>query len=379
MGLFNKLKKSDNKVEPKSISEESEYMLSSVKKENIENNSFSVALNSLININSEFNDYVSAFNSKSNKNNELCMISGFTGASEVIEFFKDPNNRAKVKDLKKLGFNPATIMITIALSQIERDLGDIKEISNNILSFLENEKQSEIQGDVKTLNRAIVDYKYNYDDEQYIDNYSSLMIDIKRTANKNIESYKNVISDEIKKKSLFMTNKTIDSNQNKLEKDFSYYRLSLYIYSFASFMEIMLMENFKKEYLMSRKEELELLSKEYKDNYDKAYDFIKEIAGKSVQSNLLSGIGSAGKAIGDLTEKVQMIKDKNIDDWFNKNGDNLKNMSQDMKDKFITKFEEMSNPNIKLFIDKIELISNIYNNTKNIYFDKEKVYLEMVK
>ena len=50
-----------------------------------------------------------------------------------------------------------------------------------------------------------------------------------------------------------------------------------------------------------------------------------------------------------------------------------------MIDEFSSKFEEMSNPNIKLFIDKIDMINAIYNDTKNIYFDKEKVYLEMVK
>ena len=176
-----------------------------------------------------------------------------------------------------------------------------------------------------------------------------------------------------------MTNKIIDLNQNQLENDFSYYRLSLYIYSFATFMEVMLLENFQKEYLMAKKDELFLLCEEYNNKYQKAFDFVKKVANKSLQGNVLSSIGNAGKTIGNLTEKVQIIKENNIDEWFNKTGDNLKNMGQDMKDKFSSKFEQMSNTNIEIFMDKIEIISKIYNNTDNIYFDKEKIYLQMVK
>ena len=44
--------------------------------------------------------------------------------------------------------------------------------------------------------------------------------------------------------------------------------------------------------------------------YKKALDFVKRVANKSLQGNVLSSIGNAGKTIGNLTEKVQIIKEK---------------------------------------------------------------------
>ena len=118
---------------------------------------------------------------------------------------------------------------------------------------------------------------------------------------------------------------------------------------------------------------------EYMSTYQEALKYVHNSADKSVQGNIISGIGSAGKAIGNLAEKVKMAKDKNIDTWFSEGADNLKNISKDMKDKFSLRFEDMKDSKVERFVNKIELISKMYNDTKDIYFDKEKIYLEMVK
>ncbi len=366
-------------IENSSILEDASYTLSTIKKSELEENSFTFDLENLAKINDELKEFASIFQKKDNKGENLYQINNLKDPKAIISFFNDPKNKNNIKHLNKMGFNPATIMIAISLSEIEKEIIEIKSICNNILSFLENDKESEIEADVKTLIRVITEYKYNWQDEQYINNNHKIVMDIKRTGMKNINFYQKQIYENMKKKNIFMTNKTINYNQNELEKNFSYYRLSLYVYSFATFLEIMLLENFQKEYLLSKKEELETLSNEYINNYQEALKYVKKEANKSIQGNLLSGICSAGKAIGDLSEKIQVIKDKKIDTWFNKNSDNIKNISQNMKNNFSLKFEEMNNPNTKIFIDKIKFINDIYNNVKNIYFDNKKLYLEIMK
>ena len=366
-------------IENSSILEDASYTLSTIKKSELEENSFTFDLENLAKINDELKEFASIFQKKDNKGENLYQINNLKDPKAIISFFNDPKNKNNIKHLNKMGFNPATIMIAISLSEIEKEIIEIKSICNNILSFLENDKESEIEADVKTLIRVITEYKYNWQDEQYINNNHKLVMDIKRTGMKNINFYQKQIYENMKKKNIFMTNKTINYNQNELEKNFSYYRLSLYVYSFATFLEIMLLENFQKEYLLSKKEELETLSNEYINNYQEALKYVKKEANKSIQGNLLSGICSAGKAIGDLSEKIQVIKNKKIDTWFNKNSDNIKNISQNMKNNFSLKFEEMNNPNTKIFIDKIKFINDIYNNVKNIYFDNKKLYLEIMK
>ena len=96
-------------------------------------------------------------------------------------------------------------------------------------------------------------------------------------------------------------------------------------------------------------------------------------ADKSLEGNVLSGLGNAGKAIGNLAEKVKV---KNVDSWLNEKSKNLTEAGQNIKENFIIKFEELKNSNSKSFINQIEKIDLIYNKTKEIYFDNEKIYLE---
>ena len=372
--------KRENK-ENESIENDANYMLATVKEKDIKDNSLSVYISDLVGINDNFKEYYNAFsnNKNSKNNNALYQISGIKGAKEVVDFFNDPNNKSKVKNLKKLGFNPATIMMTIALCEIEKDVNEIKEISKKILTFLESESEAKIESSVKTLNNLVNEYKYNWDDEQFINiNYNQVK-NIKKEASDKIIQYQKLINVNIHKNSLIMTNKNIDEKQSELEKNFSYYRLSLYVYSFSTFMEIMLLENFKNDFLKSKIDELENLVKEYNDLYQKSLDYVSKSANKSIQGNVVSITGDVSKVLGGLLEKVDTIKEKKVDTWFNQKGDSLKNIGQDMKDKFKEKFEELSNSHIEIFINKIELISKMYNNTQNIYFDKEKIYLDMVK
>ena len=68
---------------------------------------------------------------------------------------------------------------------------------------------------------------------------------------------------------------------------------------------------------------------------------------------------------------------KNIDDWLNEKGDNLKQSGKNIKDNFANKFDEVKDTNSKTFINQIEKVDYIYNKTKEIYFDKDNIYLEM--
>lgn len=49
--------------------------------------------------------------------------------------------------------------------------------------------------------------------------------------------------------------------KNKLKAEFDDYKLSLFLYSYASFLEVMLLENFDKDYLNSISDKIEEKSK----------------------------------------------------------------------------------------------------------------------
>ena len=407
MGIFDKFKKKNEVVEQKenqvineednkenySLVEMNNYMLSDVRKESLSNNTYSLSFSKLSEISpitvSTANNIKTIMEQNPKTSGNLYRITNL-GKNDSLKAMRDgktfwgsikksdgSSTMAKLKEVNPnnvMALDPTVMMMSVALAGIEQELGEIKELSKQIFSFLEHEKESEIESDLEILNRSISDFRFNLEDEKYLINNHKQVMDIKRTANKNMLFYKKEIKDDLSKDKLFTTNNSMNSIIEDIQKKFRYYRLSLYIYSFSTFMEILLLGNYKNDYLLSKKEELDELDNEYSEVFNNALEYVKKNANKSLEGNVLSGLGSAGKAIGNLAEKVKI---KNVDNWLNEKGDNLKQSGQNIKDDFATKFDDMKESNSRPFINQIEKVDCIYNKTKEIYFDKENIYLEM--
>lgn len=407
MGIFDKFKKKNEVVEQKenqvineednkenySLVEMNNYMLSDVRKESLSNNTYSLSLSKLSEISpitvSTANNIKTIMEQNPKTSGNLYRITNL-GKNDSLKAMRDgktfwgsikksdgSSTMAKLKEVNPnnvMALDPTVMMMSVALAGIEQELVEIKELSKQIFSFLEHEKESEIESDLEILNRSISDFRFNLEDEKYLINNHKQVMDIKRTANKNMLFYKKEIKDDLSKDKLFTTNNSMNSIIEDIQKRFRYYRLSLYIYSFSTFMEILLLGNYKNDYLLSKKEELDELDNEYSEVFNNALEYVKKNANKSLEGNVLSGLGSAGKAIGNLAEKVKI---KNVDNWLNEKGDNLKQSGQNIKDDFATKFDDMKESNSRPFINQIEKVDCIYNKTKEIYFDKENIYLEM--
>lgn len=271
--------------------------------------------------------------------------------------------------------NPATMMMAAALFSIEQQLGNIAEMEQQIMSFLEEDKESEIEADLKTLTNIVQEYKFNWDQEQYVSSHHKLALDIKRTAEKNLIFYQKQITDAMQKKQLLVVNQSVNSIERNLQKEFKYYRLSLYIYSLASFLEVMLLGNFQEEYILQVKSVIEKYSEEYKDIYTASSGYIDRMSGASIEANIVNGIGTAGKAIGNFIGGIPLIKESPVDEWLIEGGIHLKQTSQDMKKKASARFEVISDAGTEVFIAKFEEMNQIYNYTSSICFDNEKIYL----
>lgn len=271
--------------------------------------------------------------------------------------------------------DPATMMMAAALYSIEQQLGEIIEREKQILSFLEQDKEAEIEADLKTLTTIMQEYKFNWDKEQYVSSHHKLTLDIKRTAEKNMIFYQKQIAESMKSKQLLVATKDVNSAEKSLEKKFKYYRLSLYIYSLASFLEVMLLGNFQEEYISQVKGVIETYSAEYIQAYESSVGYIDKMAGAAVEANVVKGIGTAGKVIGSFIGSIPLVKEGNVDEWLIEGGTRLKQTSQSMKKRASQRFEVISDAGTDTFVERFEKINWIYNNTTNICFDEERIYL----
>ena len=271
--------------------------------------------------------------------------------------------------------DPATMMMAVALFAIEQQLKGIEEKQKQILSFLEIEKESETEADVEILSKMITTYKHNWNNEHFIASNHKMVLDIQRTARKNMLSYKKKVAELLDSKKMIVAQAKVKSTLSDLQKKFKYYRLSLYTFSMASLIEIMLSGNFKEAYISEIKTEIKKFSLEYRDLFTECSMYLEKMASVSVEANVMKGIGIASKAVGKFIGSIPVVKEKQVDEFLQDGGAHLKENAQDMQKNILESFATLHNPGTGVFMEKMEDMIQIYNHTDKICFDDKKIYL----
>lgn len=294
------------------------------------------------------------------------------GKSKMVQLKEVGSLTATTKTV--LPIDPATIIVAMMLYSIEKDIKEISETQKKILSFLEVENESQIEADVETLMEIVNNYKYNWDKELVIANSHNVIMDIKNRSRKNILAFQKKLTNEVSKKQLLTSQGKINSTLADLLKKFKYYRLSIYIFSLASLMEIMLSGNFKEEYIENTKNEIEKLSSKYRDYFNEASLYIEKISKNGVEANLFKGIGLAGKTAGKFIGNIPLIKKGPVDEFLKAKGENLYNDAQEIEKNLVRNFAALANPGTRMLIGKIEDLNYIYNRTNQICFNKDSIF-----
>lgn len=298
-----------------------------------------------------------------------------SGKSTYAKFQSVGGQNATVSTITPI--NPTMLMMAAVLMSVEQKLDKIIEVHEEILSFLEQDKEAEIEGDLKTLTHIIEEFKFNCDNAEYKSAHYKLVLDIKRTSEKNMGFYQKQIAEVVKDGNVIHTQGSVDKRQDKLNKLFKYYRISLYIFSFSSYLEVMLLGNFQSDNIFSLKSKIEERSASYLRLHSDCYKVLEKSTTTSVDRRILNGAGTAVKAVGNIIGSIPVIKDGQVDEWLIDKGADIKNKSERIGEKALAEFSVSEETGTKIFIENLELIEKVYNKTNNIYIDKQNVYLEI--
>ena len=170
----------------------------------------------------------------------------------------------------------------------------------------------------------------------------------------------------------FGTSKSLSEIQGR----FKYYKLALYLYSFSSFLDIMLLKNFDSKYLEAIRSKIEAYSIEYNSFYEQSMEGVEQIATTSIQSRTLQGLSAAGKFIGKQIGKIPDKDNKiKIDDKLIEGSGKLDSISQRAVEDTMDAFASVQDHGIQLFVVKIGLINRMFNEPLRLYVGAENLYL----
>lgn len=279
--------------------------------------------------------------------------------------------------LNPLVCNPTMLFMAVALMNIDKKLDSILEVQQEILDFLVQKEKSELRGDLNFLADILNNYKYNWNNEKYKNSNYIKVLDIRQAAEIKIDFYKEQITAKINKKSFFHSDQEVKKQLEKIQAEFKEYQLSLYLFSFSSFLEVILLENFDSAYLDGVSNKIEDYSIKYRELYTKCYNQIEGYAKSSIQSHLLNGLASINKFAGEGIAKVSVINKSQIDETLIKTGDKLGSFGSKRTDQTMNQFVEKQSSCVRPFIENINAVNRLYNQPMELLFDQENVYFSL--
>lgn len=190
-----------------------------------------------------------------------------------------------------------------------------------------------------------------------------------------IHRYQKKIVESIGKKQHIVTQASVKQSFASLEKEFKYYRLSLYTFSLSSLMEVMLSGNFKESYISGIRDELQQMSDAYRDLFEESSHYLEKLSYSAIEANVLKGVGTAGNAVGKFIGSIPLVREVPVDEFLQDGGTHLKKSALDMEKDAVHRFASIGNPGTRMFMEKMDEIIQIYNRTEQICFDDKKIYL----
>ncbi len=274
--------------------------------------------------------------------------------------------------------DPTMLCMAVAIMAVEKKLDAIHEAQKEILAFLELKEEAKLKGNLNALADVLNNYKFNWDNDKYKDHKHILVQDIKREAEQSIILYREQLTKALSKKALFHNSQEVKATLNKTMAHLNDYQLALYTFSFSSFLEVMLLENFESNYLNSIASKIQEYSGDYTALYEKCSEKIEKDSKASLEGYVLKGLSKLSSGAGKIVEKIPVISKSQLDENLLKAGGILQNVDTSRTQNVIQILADSQTDYISSFVENIHTIDNLYNQSMKLMFDSENIYIAKV-
>ncbi|MBB6698593.1 hypothetical protein [Clostridium algidicarnis] len=277
--------------------------------------------------------------------------------------------------MTQVPLDPTMLCMAVAIMAIEKKLDAIYEAQKDILAFLEMKEEAKLKGNLNALADVLNNYKFNWDNEKYKDHKHILVQDIKREAEQSIILYREQLTKALKKNALFHNNQNVNITLNKTMARLNDYQLAMYTFSFSSFLEVMLLENFDSNYLSSIAGKIKEYSIDYTSLYEKCVQKIENDSKASVEGYVLKGLSKISSGAGKLVEKIPVISKSQLDENLIKAGGILKDVNTSRTQSVMQILTDSQTDYIGAFVENIQTIDSLYNRPVQLMFDADNIYI----
>ncbi len=273
--------------------------------------------------------------------------------------------------------SPVSMFMAAALIEINHKLDNIQKTAEDILNYLQEKDRAIQKANYEELLDVYNKFKYNLTDINWQMLKYNEVQNIRRESSAQIKQLHSQIEKTMDKHDFFHFEQQTKDMVEKVQSDFYYYRLGVFMYSFATFLEVLLHGNFDKEYLASVNMDIAKIEQEYKKFYDECYSEMEHSSTSTIESKALKGISEAAANAGKFIHGIPVIEKGPVDEFLTDAGKKVGDYNKKHTTKLLEKFSEKNDSGAKQFENGIKNISRQYNSPMEIFVDKDNVYIKL--
>lgn len=270
--------------------------------------------------------------------------------------------------------DPMTLAIAAVVMEINMKLDAIQELQQEMFDYMKARDRSETKGSLHFLIDTLNDYKFNWDNPKFLDSKLNEVQSIERLAHGNIIFYRDQIAKKVNKQDTIHFGANVEGRIESVKEDFKDYKLSLGMYSFAIYLEVLLNENFKEDYLRKKSVQIYDQSIQYRKLYTEAYNALKEYSTNTMEQTVLGGLSFITKGLGDALKSTPIGDATPIDSFLIDGGKTIENFSNEISDNSVNQLTESKDCDVRVFSNSIDRIKDMYKGSTEFIFADDGLY-----
>lgn len=140
----------------------------------------------------------------------------------------------------------------------------------------------------------------------------------------------------------------------------------------------MLLENFDTNYLNSIAIKIQEYSGDYTALYEKCSEKIEKDSKASLEGYALKGLSKLSSGAGKIVENIPVISRLQLDENLIKAGGILQDLDTNRTQDVMQILADSQTDYISSFVENIHTIDNLYNQSMQLMFDSENIYIAKV-
>ncbi len=286
-----------------------------------------------------------------------------------------PVDPGTVKGVTTMPCDPAALFMAAALAQINQKLDSIQSTVDEMFKYMRQKDKAELRGNVRTLEGILDAYRHNWSNDIWRKSSHMKVVDIMQESEQAIVHLRAQIKGEVSEKGPLELRIAVGNRLDEVLDRLKECQLAAYAYSFASFLEPMLSENFDEANLEAIAGRIRDRSNEYRELYTECYNAIEDSAKGSADAVVLGGVSAALSGLGGILGRTPIGEFTPIDDALKDAGRGVGDFNESQTGGLMEKLQHAKTLDVMPFRESLEAVNDLHNRGHRLAVDSESVYL----